>query len=110
MKTGFQKLETSFQKLETSHEVLGISNWKHVRIVKKEYVVDQYVLAIVRQFSFDNNHFKIFIPQDGKRQIDYVLAYKPYGGKPDNEWTAGEIEDLKSQNFGTNQIMNPIGF
>jgi len=37
---------------------------------------------------------------DGKRQIDYVLAYKPYGGKPDNEWTAKEIEELKTQNFG----------
>ena len=36
LQTGFQKLQTGFQKLETG---LCISNWKHVRIVKKEYVV-----------------------------------------------------------------------
>ena len=34
-----QKLETSFPKLGTSHEMLGIYNKKHVRIIKKEYVV-----------------------------------------------------------------------
>ena len=39
LEMGFQKLETRFQKLEISCEMLGISNWKHVRIIKKEYVV-----------------------------------------------------------------------
>ena len=41
METGFQKLETGFQKLETCYEMLGISNWKHVQIIKKVYVVSQ---------------------------------------------------------------------
>ena len=31
-----------FQKLEIPQEMLGISNWKHVRIIKKEYVVQKY--------------------------------------------------------------------
>ena len=41
-----------------------------------------------------------FDHQDGKRQIDYVLAYKPYGGKPDDQWTVGEIDDMRNQDFG----------
>ena len=41
LETGFQKLEMGFQKLETSREMLGISNWKHDQIIKKEYAVRQ---------------------------------------------------------------------
>ena len=44
MEMGFQELEMSLQKLKTGFQklekgfMLGISNWKHVRIIKKEYV------------------------------------------------------------------------
>jgi len=45
LEMGFQKLETSFQKLEASYEMLA--NWKHVRIIKKEYAVCRSVYRSV---------------------------------------------------------------
>merc|ERR1711962_1525466 len=53
-------------------------------------IIDSYHPGIQQSTCFD----------DGKRQIDYVLVYKPYAGKPDNEWTPAEMGALKAEKFG----------